>query len=68
MPDADSLQFRDVHAVSADTAYPLSVGRGRNWTAPPTPITAGKPVVDISSLAFAGPGGPWGRTHHEAGV
>lgn len=26
---ADSLQFRDVHAVSADTAYLLSIGRGR---------------------------------------
>lgn len=28
VPGADSLQFRDVHAVSADTAYLLSIGRG----------------------------------------
>ena len=28
MPGADSLQFRDVHAVSPDPAYLLSVGRG----------------------------------------
>lgn len=30
VPGADSLQFRDVHAVSADTAYLLSVGRGKH--------------------------------------
>lgn len=29
VPGADSLQFRDVYAVSADTAYLLSIGRGR---------------------------------------
>lgn len=28
VPSGDSLQFRDVHAVSADTAYLLSIGRG----------------------------------------
>ena len=28
VPGADSLQFRDVHAVSAGTAYLLSIGRG----------------------------------------
>lgn len=28
VPGADSLQFRDVHAVSADTAYLLSIGPG----------------------------------------
>jgi photosystem II stability/assembly factor-like uncharacterized protein len=28
MPGADSLQFRDVHAVSADTAYLLAAGPG----------------------------------------
>lgn len=28
VPGADSLQFRDVHAVSADTAFLLSIGRG----------------------------------------
>ena len=28
VPGADSLQFRDVHAVSSDTACLLSVGRG----------------------------------------
>jgi len=28
VPGADSLQFRDVHAVSADAAYLLSIGRG----------------------------------------
>jgi photosystem II stability/assembly factor-like uncharacterized protein len=28
VPGADSLQFRDVHAVSPDTAYLLSIGRG----------------------------------------
>jgi photosystem II stability/assembly factor-like uncharacterized protein len=28
VPGADSLQFRDVHAVSADTAYVLSAGPG----------------------------------------
>ncbi|MDH3570446.1 MAG: hypothetical protein OER89_09690, partial [Gemmatimonadota bacterium] len=28
VPGADSLQFRDVHAVSADTAYLLSAGPG----------------------------------------
>ena len=28
VPGGDSLQFRDVHAVSADTAYLLSIGRG----------------------------------------
>ncbi len=28
VPDADSLQFRDVHAVSADTAYLMSSGNG----------------------------------------
>lgn len=28
VPGADSLQFRDVHAVSADTAYLLSIGSG----------------------------------------
>ncbi|MDH3457185.1 MAG: hypothetical protein OER90_10125 [Gemmatimonadota bacterium] len=28
VPGADSLQFRDVHAVSADTAYLLSAGSG----------------------------------------
>lgn len=28
VPGADSLQFRDVHAVSADTAYLLSIGEG----------------------------------------
>lgn len=28
VPDADSLQFRDVHAVSADTAYLMSAGNG----------------------------------------
>jgi photosystem II stability/assembly factor-like uncharacterized protein len=28
VPEADSLQWRDVHAVSADTAYLLSAGNG----------------------------------------
>ena len=28
VPDADTLQWRDVHAVSADTAYLLSAGNG----------------------------------------
>ncbi len=28
VPGADSLQFRDVHAVDADTAYLLSIGNG----------------------------------------
>jgi photosystem II stability/assembly factor-like uncharacterized protein len=28
VPDADSLQFRDVHAVDANTAYLLSIGNG----------------------------------------
>ena len=28
VPGADSLQFRDVHAVSADVAYLLSIGDG----------------------------------------
>jgi photosystem II stability/assembly factor-like uncharacterized protein len=28
VPGADSLQFRDVHAVSADTAWLLSIGNG----------------------------------------
>lgn len=28
VPGADSLQFRDVHAVSADTAYLMSAGNG----------------------------------------
>ena len=28
VPGADSLQFRDVHAVDADTAYLLSIGSG----------------------------------------
>ena len=28
VPGADSLQFRDVHAVDADTAYLLSIGEG----------------------------------------
>lgn len=28
VPGADSLQFRDVYATSADTAYLLSIGRG----------------------------------------
>jgi len=28
VPDANMLQFRDVYAVSADTAYLLSIGRG----------------------------------------
>jgi photosystem II stability/assembly factor-like uncharacterized protein len=28
VPGADTLQFRDVHAVSADTAYLLSIGTG----------------------------------------
>lgn len=28
VPGADSLQFRDVYAVSVDTAYLLSIGRG----------------------------------------
>jgi photosystem II stability/assembly factor-like uncharacterized protein len=44
VPGADSLQFRDVHAVDANTAYLLSIGNGpqsriykttdagRNWT------------------------------------
>lgn len=28
VPDAEALQFRDVHAVDADTAYLLSIGEG----------------------------------------
>src|SRR5687768_1591232 len=28
VPGADSLQFRDVHAVNANTAYLLSIGNG----------------------------------------
>src|SRR6202008_2061757 len=28
VPGADSLQFRDVHAVDANTAYLLSIGNG----------------------------------------
>ncbi|HEY9227146.1 MAG TPA: hypothetical protein VIP11_10895, partial [Gemmatimonadaceae bacterium] len=28
VPGADSLQFRDVHAVDANTAYLLSIGDG----------------------------------------
>src|SRR5690606_1661195 len=28
VPDADSLQFRDVHAFDASRAYPLSIGNG----------------------------------------
>ena len=28
VPGADSLQFRDVHAIDADTAYLLSIGEG----------------------------------------
>ena len=30
VPDAPSLQFRDVHAVDAGTAYLLSIGNGRD--------------------------------------
>ena len=28
VPDAEALQFRDVHAVDAETAYLLSIGEG----------------------------------------
>ena len=28
MPDAGALQFRDVHAIDAETAYLLSMGEG----------------------------------------
>jgi len=30
VPDADTLQFRDVHAVDANTAYLLSIGSGES--------------------------------------
>ena len=28
MPGGDSLQFRDIHAFGADTAFALSIGNG----------------------------------------
>ena len=44
VPGADTLQFRDVHAVDANTAYLLSIGNGRSpgSTRPRMPASTGR--------------------------
>ncbi len=61
VPAADTLQFRDVHAVNADTAYLLSIGpgaasriykttdAGRTWE---RQFTSGEPEAFFDCMAF----------------